>query len=76
MLDRDSKERIKPVVEITGNLGYPLECGYRAFIKSEKGGMLFTSQVIDVRNETSSGVEIETRNTIYKLTYDAARAAA
>lgn len=59
----------KPIIEITGKLSYPLECGYHAFIKKNKGDMLFTSQVVDVRNETSSGVEIETRNTIYKLTY-------
>lgn len=59
----------KPIIEVTGKLGYPLECGYRAFIKKNKGDMLFTSQVVDIRNETSSGVEIETRNTIYKLTY-------
>lgn len=59
----------KPIIEITGNLGYPVECGYRAYIKKNKGDMLFTSQVVDVRNETSNGVEIETRNTIYKLTY-------
>ena len=32
--------------------------------------MLFTSQVVDVRNETKTGMEIETRNTIYKLTFD------
>lgn len=31
--------------------------------------MLFTSQVVDVRNQTENGVEIETQNTIYKLTY-------
>ena len=66
----------KPVIEIKGNLGYQLECGYRAFIKKEDGGMLFTSQVVDIRNEDSNGVEIETRNTIYKLTYDVAQAAA
>ena len=66
----------KPIIEITGSLGYPLECGFRAFIKKEKGDMLFTSQVVDVRNETTEGVEIETQNTIYKLTYSAVQAAA
>lgn len=61
---------MKPVKEIMGNLGHPVEVGYRAFIKQEKGTMLFTSQVVDVRNETQTGMEIETRNTIYKLTFD------
>ena len=61
---------MKPVKEIMGNLGHPIEVGYRAFIKQEKGTMLFTSQVVDVRNETQIGMEIETRNTIYKLTFD------
>ena len=61
---------MKPVKEIMGNLGHPVEVGYRAFIKQEKGTMLFTSQVVDVRNETKTGMEIETRNTIYKLTFD------
>ena len=76
MLNRKTKEQVKPVIEIKGNLGYKLECGFRAFIKKEDGNMLFTSQVVDVRNENSNGVEIETMNTIYKLTYDVAQAVA
>lgn len=60
---------MKPTIEISGNLGYPLEKGYRAFIRQEKGRMLFTSQVVDVRNQSDEGVEIETMNTIYKLTF-------
>ena len=65
----------KPIIEITGSLGYPIECGFRAMIKKYKGDMLFTSQVVDVRNETANGVEIETRNTIYRLTYERETAA-
>lgn len=61
---------MKPTIEISGNLGHPIEVGYRAFIRQEKGTMLFTSQVVDVRNHTDEGVEIETQNTIYKLTFD------
>lgn len=60
---------MKPTVDIIGNLSYPVEVGCRAFIEQEKGTMLFTSQVVDVRNQTENGVEIETQNTIYKLTY-------
>lgn len=76
MLKRKAKEQVKPVIEIKGNLGYKLECGFRAFIKGEDGNMLFTSQVVDIRNENSNGVEIETQNTIYKLTYATVQAAA
>ena len=76
MLNRKAKEQVKPVIEIKGNLGYELECGFRAFIKGEDGNMLFTSQVVDIRNENSNGVEIETQNTIYKLTYATVQAAA
>lgn len=60
---------MKPTVDIIGNLGYPVEIGYRAFIRQEQGTMLLTSQVVAVRNQTENGVEIETQNTIYKLTY-------
>lgn len=66
----------KPVKEITGSLSYQLERGVRAFVKETNGDTLMTSQVIDIRNETTEGVEIETRNTIYKLTYATVQAAA
>lgn len=66
----------KPVKEITGSLSYQLERGFRAFVKETNGDTLMTSQVIDIRNETTEGVEIETRNTIYKLTYATVQAAA
>lgn len=66
---------MKPIIEISGNLGYKLERGYRAFICKEEGDTLFTSQVIDIRNETAGGIEIETQNTIYKLTYTSENAA-
>lgn len=60
---------MKPIVEITGRIEYPLERGFRAFIKQENGTMLFTSQVVDVRDDAKYGITIETQNTIYKLTY-------
>ena len=66
----------KPVKEITGILIYQLERGFRAFVQETNGDTLMTSQVVDVRNETADGVEFETLNTIYKLTYDVAQAAA
>lgn len=60
---------MKPIIEITGRMEYPLECGFRAFIKQGNGTMVFISQVVDVRDNTEYGVTIETQNTIYKLTY-------
>ena len=69
MLNKDSQERIKPVVEIIGVLCYELKAGFRAFVNETSGKGIMTSQVVDVRNETADGVEFETLNTIYKLTY-------
>ena len=66
----------KSVKEIKGNLSYPLERGFRAFVRETNGDTLMTSQVVDIRNETTEGVEIETQNTIYKLTYATVQAAA
>lgn len=66
---------MKPIIEITGRIEYPLERGFRVFIKQENGTMLFTSQVVDVRDNTEYGITIETQNTIYKLTYVAENAA-
>ena len=64
-----NKQYRKPVVEITGMLCYELEKGYRAFVRKTNGEPLMTSLVVDIRNKTTEGVEIETQNTIYKLTY-------
>lgn len=63
------KQYRKPIVEITGMLCYELEKGYRAFVRQTNGEPIMTSQVVEIRNETADGVEIETQNTIYKLTY-------
>lgn len=60
---------MKPIKEIHGNLCYPLSAGHRAYIKcGEKA--LFTSTVVALREQTGTGVEIETLNTVYRLTYD------
>ena len=66
----------KRVEEIKGELGYQAEKGYRAFIKKTNGETIMTSQVVDVRNETADGIEIETQNTVYKLTYVPGQSAA
>ena len=60
---------MKPIINIFGTLGYKPEKGYRAYIQPDEGKPLFTSQIVDVRNDNNEGVEIETENTIYKITY-------
>ena len=76
MFDKKDKEHIKPIVELTGSLCYELKEGFRAFLQETSGKGIMTSQVVEIRNETTEGVEFETLNTIYKLTYDVAQAAA
>lgn len=60
---------MKPIKEIHGNLCYPLSAGQRAFIKCGEEALL-TSTVVALRDQTDTGVEIETLNTVYRLTYD------
>ncbi len=61
----------KPEINIIGNLCFEPCVGYRAFIECDDGNTLYTSQIVDVRNKTKNGVEIETKNTIYKVTFSA-----
>lgn len=70
------KQCDKPVVEISGKLCYKLKKGCRAFVQDTSGEKLMTSQVVAIRKATTKGVEIETRNTIYKLTYATVQTAA
>lgn len=60
---------MKPTVNILGVFFYEPQVGYRAFIKKNDGETLYTSQVVDVRSRTENGVEIETKNTIYRVTF-------
>ena len=76
MFDKKDKKRIKQIVELTGTLCYELKEGFRAFVQETSGKGIITSQVVEIRNETTKGVEFETLNTIYKLTYDDAQVAA
>ncbi len=59
----------KPEINITGNLCFEACIGYRAFIEKDDGDTIYTSQIVDVRNRTATGIEIETKNTIYKVTF-------
>lgn len=60
---------MKPIKILLGNLVFPAVVGSRAVIHS-KDTTLWTSTVVDIRNHTSDGVEIETLNTVYKIKYD------
>ena len=63
---------MKPMINIKGHLIYPVQVGCRAFIHkndANKSETLLTSQVVDVRNQTADSIEIETKNTIYKVTF-------
>ena len=63
---------MKPMKEICGNLVFEPVVGNRAVICCNDGNTLFTSTVAAIRNATDRGMELETRNTVYKLTYDTA----
>lgn len=60
---------MKKNIEVTGAVCYQLEVGSRAFITLKNGKSIMTSCVVDIRNKTSKGVEIETQKSIYKLTF-------
>ena len=58
--------------KLCGNLAFEPAVGNRSVICCNDGNALFTSTVAAIRNATDKGIEIETRNTVYKLTYDTA----
>ena len=60
---------MKKTVEVNGVLGQNATKGNRAVIHSAEGPSYYTSKVVDVRNESKAGIEIETPGTIYKITY-------
>ncbi|MDD6735148.1 MAG: hypothetical protein PUE13_02420 [Clostridiales bacterium] len=59
---------MKPIKEITGYLAYKPIIGKRLVICT-KHHMIWTSPVAAIRNSTETGIEIETKNTVYKLTF-------
>lgn len=60
---------MKKTVEVNGVLGLNATKGNRAVIHSAEGTSYYTSKVVDVRKGSKTGIEIETLNTIYRLTY-------
>ncbi len=59
----------KPEINIIGNFYFEPCVGCRAIIQRDNDATLCTSQVVDVRNKTENGIDIETVNTIYKVIY-------
>lgn len=64
-----NKDKSKKIKELTGCLGYKLVRGKAAVINCSDGVSYYTSDVVDIRNVTANGVEIETMNTIYILNF-------
>lgn len=60
---------MKKIIELKGVLGQNVTKGNRAVIFCVSEPSYYTSKVVDVRNESKAGIEIETLNTIYKITY-------
>lgn len=60
---------MKKTVKVRGFLGRAVVKGERASICCDDGVRYLTSKVVDVRNDNAAGIEIETMNTIYKVTY-------
>ena len=66
-----NKDKAKKIKELTGCLGHKLTRGKSAVINCSDGVSYYTSDVVDIRNITANGVEIETQNTIYILSFPA-----
>lgn len=64
------KPVVKPVIELKGNLAYEPVIGERVMILQDGSPKYYTSTLMAVHNRKKSGIELETRNTIYKITYE------
>ena len=62
---------MKPRKEINGKFCVEPKIGQRAFVLLEDNRTMCTSMVVDVRNRTENSIEIETKNTIYIVTFSA-----
>ena len=60
---------MKPVKEIKGKFAFEPQIGVRSVIYCEDK-QIWTSMVVGILNATDKCVEIETLNTIYKVTLD------
>lgn len=64
------KPVVKPVVKLKGNLAYEPVIGERVMILQDGNPKYYTSKLVAVHNRKKSGIELETKNTMYKITYE------
>lgn len=60
---------MKKIIRVRGFLGRAAVVGDRASICCDDGSHYLTSPVVGVRNDSATGIEIETMNSVYKVTY-------
>lgn len=60
---------MKKTIKVRGFLGRAVVKGERASICCDDSAHYLTSKVVDVRNDNATGIEIETMNSVYKVTY-------
>lgn len=60
---------MKPIVKLKGSLAYAPVVGERAMILQDGNLKYYTSQLVAVHKRWHS-IELETKNTIYRITYE------
>ena len=61
---------MKQIVKLTGTLVYKPEIGERMVIIQGENPEYFTSKVVAIRRRRLRSIEVETINTIYRITYE------
>ena len=61
---------MKQIVKLKGSLVYEPEIGERMVIIQGENPEYFTSKVVAIRRRRLRSIEVETINTIYKVTYE------
>ena len=61
---------MKQIVKLKGSLVYVPEIGERMVIIQGENPEYFTSKVVAIRRRRLRSIEVETINTIYKVTYE------
>ena len=61
---------MKLVVKLKGSLAYEPAIGERMIILEDGKEKYYTSPIKAIRKRMGKGLELETKNTIYKITYE------
>ncbi|MBS7297641.1 MAG: hypothetical protein KIG65_01010 [Eubacteriales bacterium] len=61
---------MKQIVNLKGSLVYKPEIGERMVIIQGENPEYFTSKVVAIRKRRLHSIEVETTNTIYRITYE------